>query len=102
MARARDPNRDHAKEIWLEHGGDITNRRIAEMLGVDEKKIAVWKQRDKWNVVQQKRGAPKGNKYKSVTVAVLLKVECKGETAAAPAGHTAIRRLSPLGNMKRF
>lgn len=70
MARARDPNRDRAKEIWLEHGGDITNRRIAEMLGVDEKKIAVWKQRDKWNVVQQtkpnvvqqKRGAPKGNK----------------------------------------
>lgn len=45
------------------------------MLGVNEKVIAVWKQRDKWNVVQQtsdtndvqqsqkrKRGAPKGNK----------------------------------------
>lgn len=53
MARAREPNRDKAKEIWLEHNGEITNRRIAEMLQVDEKKIAVWKQRDKWNVVQQ-------------------------------------------------
>ncbi|GIQ67446.1 terminase [Xylanibacillus composti] len=71
MARARDPNRDKAKEIWLQHGGQITNRRIAELLGVDEKKVAVWKQRDKWNVVQQsdsnvvqqkKKGAPKGNK----------------------------------------
>ncbi|EHB50106.1 phage terminase small subunit [Paenibacillus lactis] len=74
MARARDPNRDRAKEIWLEHGGDITNRQIAEMLDVNEKKVAVWKQRDGWNVVQQteenvvqqkknpKGGAPPGNK----------------------------------------
>ncbi|MEK4452313.1 MULTISPECIES: phage terminase small subunit [unclassified Paenibacillus] len=70
MARARDPNRDQAKQIWLDHGGNITNRQIAEHLSVDEKKVAVWKQRDKWNVVQQtsdsvvqqKRGAPKGNK----------------------------------------
>ncbi|RJX40885.1 terminase [Paenibacillus pinisoli] len=71
MGKARDPNRDRAKEFWQEHGGDITNRRIAELLGIDEKKVAVWKQRDKWNVVQQdesnvvqqkKKGAPKGNK----------------------------------------
>ncbi|MFC7677821.1 phage terminase small subunit-related protein [Paenibacillus sp. GCM10028914] len=53
MARTRDPNRDHAYKLWQEHGGNITNRQIAEQLGVDEKKIAVWKQRDKWNVVQQ-------------------------------------------------
>ncbi|MFH5185740.1 phage terminase small subunit-related protein [Paenibacillus sp. TAB 01] len=53
MARARNPNRDKAYQIWLEHQGDITNRRIAEFLGEDEKVIAVWKQRDKWNVVQQ-------------------------------------------------
>lgn len=52
MARARDPNRDRALEIWREHGGNITNRQIAEQLHIDEKKIAVWKQRDKWNVVQ--------------------------------------------------
>ncbi|WP_311080947.1 phage terminase small subunit-related protein [Paenibacillus polymyxa] len=53
MARARDPNRDRALEIWREHDGNITNRQIAELLGVDEKKISVWKQRDQWNVVQQ-------------------------------------------------
>jgi uncharacterized protein YjcR len=74
VARARNPNRDKAYEIWLAHNGDITNRRIAEMLGENEKVIAVWKQRDKWNVIQQsesnvvqqtkpnKGGAPKGNK----------------------------------------
>lgn len=76
---ARDPNRDKAREIWQEHGGKITNRRIAELLDIDEKKVAVWKQRDKWNVVQQsaehvvqhqpdnvvqrkrRTGAPRGN-----------------------------------------
>lgn len=71
MPRARDPNRDKAKEIWLEYGGNITNRQISEMLGVDEKKIAVWKQRDKWNVVQQSKinvvqQKPKGNKPQKV------------------------------------
>lgn len=53
MARKRDPKRDQAFDIWKQHNGNITNRLIAEQLEVDEKKIAVWKQRDKWNVVQQ-------------------------------------------------
>ncbi|MGD9678415.1 MAG: phage terminase small subunit [Vulcanibacillus sp.] len=74
MARASNPNRKKAYELWLEHNGAITNRRIAELLNENEKVIAVWKQRDKWNVVQQsdskvvqqkknkKLGAPIGNK----------------------------------------
>lgn len=70
MARARDPNRDKAFEIYKQHVGKIQNREIATLLTVDEKKIAVWKQRDKWSVVQQKemnvvqqsKGAPKGSK----------------------------------------
>lgn len=79
MARERSPERDKAKQMWLESSGNISNRQIAEQLGIDEKKVAVWKQRDKWNVVlghpesvvqqtemnvvQQKRpGAPKGNR----------------------------------------
>lgn len=70
MAKARSPNRDKAFEIWKEHSGNITNREIAQILNEDEKKIAVWKQRDKWNVVQhsndccttKKAGAPPGNK----------------------------------------
>ena len=72
MAREKNPNREYAYKLWKEHGGNITNREIANLLNEDEKKIAVWKQRDKWNVVQQndktvvqqkkKPGAPKGNK----------------------------------------
>lgn len=53
MPRGRSPNRDKAFEIYKEHGGNITNREIAALLGEDEKVIAVWKSRDKWNVVQQ-------------------------------------------------
>lgn len=53
MPRQRDPRRDEAFEIWKQHKGKITNREIANQLDVDEKKVAVWKQRDKWNVVQQ-------------------------------------------------
>lgn len=70
MARVRSPNRDKAYEIYKEHDGNITNREIASILNEDEKVIAVWKSRDKWNVVQQsqercttkKRGGKPGNK----------------------------------------
>ncbi|MEH7511615.1 phage terminase small subunit [Gottfriedia acidiceleris] len=73
MARERNPNRDRALEIFKSHNGKITNREIAKQLEEDEKKVAVWKQRDKWNVIQHKeekvvqqtkrsRGAPKGSK----------------------------------------
>lgn len=61
MPRVRSPERDKAKEIYLQHNGEITNREIANTLNIDEKKVAVWKQRDNWdnnskknNVVQQK------------------------------------------------
>lgn len=70
MARVRSPNRDKAFEIYKECGGSITNREIASMLNEDERVIAVWKSRDKWNVVQQskkrctskKKGGKLGNK----------------------------------------
>lgn len=57
MPRERSENRDKAFEIYKKRNGDITNREIANILGEDEKKIAVWKQRDNWNtnVVQQKK-----------------------------------------------
>ncbi|RIJ63617.1 phage terminase small subunit [Rummeliibacillus sp. POC4] len=69
MPRARDPNRDKAFEIFKEHNGDITNRKIAEMLGVSEKTIGSWKSKSKddWNgklngVLQtNERSTPKNN-----------------------------------------
>ncbi len=55
MATQRDPLRDEAKRLFDESKGEITNREIAARLGTDEKKVAVWKQRDGWTVVQQKK-----------------------------------------------
>ena len=55
MARPRNPNQDRAYEIYKEHDGKITNREIAAMLNEDEKVVAVWKSRGKWNVVQQSK-----------------------------------------------
>ena len=53
MAKKRDPKRDEAFEIWMQHNGEITNRAMAEQVNINEKKVAVWKERDKWNGVQQ-------------------------------------------------
>ncbi|MGG0808408.1 phage terminase small subunit-related protein [Brevibacillus laterosporus] len=53
MAKARSPNRDKALELWLESGGNIRNRELADQLGEKEKTISNWKSRDKWNVVLQ-------------------------------------------------
>ncbi|MED1790325.1 phage terminase small subunit [Brevibacillus laterosporus] len=74
MAKARSPNRDKALELWLESGGSISNRELADQLGEKEKTISNWKSRDKWNVVLQSgqcsttmktestAGAPEGNR----------------------------------------
>ncbi|PEA00864.1 phage terminase small subunit [Bacillus cereus] len=87
MARQRSPDRNKAYEIFKEHNGDITNRKIAELLStsekaVNEKTVGGWKSKDEWidklnGVVhknerstpkkdteysKKKPGAPKGNK----------------------------------------
>lgn len=74
MPKRRSKNRDKAFEIFKEHDGKITNRKIAEILGEKESTISNWKCRDKWNVVLQKndcsttiknkrkKGAQPGNK----------------------------------------
>lgn len=49
MARARNPYRDKAFELFKEHNGNITNREIANILNVPERTISVWKIRDSWN-----------------------------------------------------
>lgn len=74
MARARDPNRNRAFEIYKEHNGNIQNRKISKILAVPEKTISGWKCKDKWNqklngVLQKdteyskrKKGGQPGNK----------------------------------------
>lgn len=67
MAKIKDPNRDKAKELYL-NNKDITNREIAKILGVDEKKIATWKIRDNWNCsTTEKKNEVQQNKKCSTT-----------------------------------
>ncbi|MGV5537595.1 phage terminase small subunit [Bacillus sp. XB1] len=87
MARQRSPDRDKAYHLFKEYNGDITNRKIAELLStsertVSEKTVGGWKTKDKWmqqlngvlhknkrstpkkdaEYSKKKPGAPKGNK----------------------------------------
>lgn len=74
MARARDPNRNIAFEIYKEHNGNIPNREISKILAVPEKTISGWKCKDKWNqklngvlrkdteYSKRKKGGQPGNK----------------------------------------
>ncbi|WP_445668887.1 phage terminase small subunit-related protein [Niallia sp. FSL W8-0954] len=67
MPRKRDPNRDKALELFKEHNGYITNRAIAEKLGVLEKTISAWKSRDKWKDIFQNAECSTTKKKRSTT-----------------------------------
>ncbi|OXM84597.1 phage terminase small subunit-related protein [Paenibacillus rigui] len=75
MARERSPDRDKAKQMWLDSNGSKKLKDIAAALGLGETQIRKWKSQDKWadalkgNVTNQKKGnvtkrigAPLGNK----------------------------------------
>jgi len=68
MARERSPERDKARQIWLDSGGDMTARKIAEEVGVKPEQVRKWKSLDNWQAVleaqkpQKKRGGQPGNK----------------------------------------
>lgn len=63
LPRARSPNRDRAKELWLESGKTRKLSDIAAELGVAENKVRKWKTLDKWDVERStcgKGSAPRG------------------------------------------
>ncbi|MCT4593167.1 MAG: phage terminase small subunit [Anaeromicrobium sp.] len=62
MARARSPNRDKAKAIYIESNGEKKLKDIAEELALKDSQIRKWKSQDKWD--QELKGAlpkTKGN-----------------------------------------
>ncbi|NGQ95023.1 phage portal protein [Brevibacillus sp. SYP-B805] len=65
MARARDPNRDNAFEMWKQTGGEIKLKEIADQLGVSEGTVRGWKAKDRWDerlngtLQSTERNAPK-------------------------------------------
>jgi len=48
LARARDPNRDKAFEIYKQHSGKIDLVEIASQLNLPDGTIRGWKSKDKW------------------------------------------------------
>lgn len=68
MARDRSPERDKARQIWLDSGGTMTAREVAEEAGVKPEQVRKWKSLDDWNAVLEaqkpprKRGGQPGNK----------------------------------------
>ena len=48
MKKSCNQKREEAFSLFKERHGRISNRDIARVLGVDEKKVAVWKGRDQW------------------------------------------------------
>lgn len=49
-------NKEKALQIFLDNNGEITNRKIADLLGEKEKTISAWKSRGKWKEVLQSGG----------------------------------------------
>lgn len=62
MARAKNPNREKAFNIYKEYKGNIKLSEIAEMLLEKPSNIRSWKRIDEWDSKLPKLGAPKGNK----------------------------------------
>ena len=69
MARDRSPERDKAREIWLESGGKMTAKQVAEAVGgVKPEQVRKWKSLDSWAAdleaqkPPRKRGGQPGNK----------------------------------------
>jgi uncharacterized protein YjcR len=59
VARLRNPNRDKAKQTWLESGGNTPTKDLAAMAGVSETQIRKWKSADKWKQALDALNAPK-------------------------------------------
>lgn len=86
MPRQRSPNRDKAFTIYQEHGGNIENRRIAEMLEISEKTVSGWKCKDKWE--EQLNGVLQSNKRST-----------PNQKGGQPGNQNAVGHGAPEGNI---
>ena len=81
MARARDPNRDKAFEIYKKYKGNIDLVEIANQLKISSGTVRGWKSKDKWTEkmngtfqTNTERSVQKKNKKKKVVVEEVDKV----------------------------
>ena len=68
MAKERSPERDTTRRAWLESGGTLTPKQLAEQFGVRAEQVRKWKSLDNWQAEleskkpKRKRGGQPGNK----------------------------------------
>lgn len=95
MARARNPNRDKAFEIYSKSNGDIKLKDIAIQLNIPDSRIRKWKTEDKWDEkIKERSDSAKG--------ALLLdkgsEKEQKRKPGGQPGNGNAKGHGAPLGN----
>jgi phage terminase small subunit len=66
MPRQRSPNRDKAKDMYLNSKGKVVLKEIAAELGVSDTQIRKWKNQDKWDdilkgTLPKQKGTKKSN-----------------------------------------
>jgi phage terminase small subunit len=64
LPRQRNPNREKAKEIYLNSKGNAVLKDIAKELGVLDTQVRKWKSEDKWDV--ELKGTSKKNKRNGI------------------------------------
>lgn len=68
MARERSPERDKARQLWLDSGGQMSPKEVAEAVGVKPEQVRKWKSVGRWQATleeqqpKRKRGGQPGNK----------------------------------------
>lgn len=68
MARERSPERDKARQLWLDSGGQMSPKEVAEAVGVKPEQVRKWKSVGRWQAAleeqqpKRKRGGQPGNK----------------------------------------
>lgn len=68
MARERSPERDKARQLWLDSDGQMSPKEVAEAVGVKPEQVRKWKSVDRWQATleeqqpKRKRGGQPGNK----------------------------------------
>jgi phage terminase small subunit len=66
LARARDPNRDKAFDIYMKHKGNIDLVEIASQLNTSPGSVRGWKSKDKWE--QKLNGTLQSNTERSFDI----------------------------------
>lgn len=68
MARERSPERDKARQLWLDSDGQMSPKEVAEAVGVKPEQVRKWKSVDRWQAAleeqqpKRKRGGQPRNK----------------------------------------